>query len=58
LVNKNDDAKRAIAETRQYLDDADDLMQTEQTVVDFFNARIERYPNHLGRTVLWAGASI
>ncbi|MEV5544225.1 hypothetical protein AB0L13_46285 [Saccharopolyspora shandongensis] len=25
--------------------------------VDFFNAKIERYPNHLGRTVLWAGAS-
>ena len=23
----------------------------------FFNAKIERYPNHLARTVLWAGAS-
>jgi len=22
-----------------------------------FNAKIERYPNHLGRTVLWAGAT-
>jgi len=25
--------------------------------VDCFNAKIERYPNHLGRTVLWAGAT-
>jgi glyoxylase-like metal-dependent hydrolase (beta-lactamase superfamily II) len=52
----DDDAERTIAETRQY-DDADDLLQTEKTAVDFFNAKIERYPNHLGRTVLWAGAS-
>jgi phosphoenolpyruvate synthase/pyruvate phosphate dikinase len=25
--------------------------------VDFFSAKIKRYPNHVGRTVLWAGAS-
>jgi len=25
--------------------------------VGFFNAKVERYPNHLARTVLWAGAS-
>jgi glyoxylase-like metal-dependent hydrolase (beta-lactamase superfamily II) len=53
----DDDAERTIAETRQYLDDADDLLRTESNAVDFFNAKIERYPNHLGRTVLWAGAS-
>jgi glyoxylase-like metal-dependent hydrolase (beta-lactamase superfamily II) len=53
----DDDAERTIAETRQYLDDADQLLQTENTAVDFFNAKIERYPNHLARTVLWAGAS-
>jgi glyoxylase-like metal-dependent hydrolase (beta-lactamase superfamily II) len=52
----DDDAERTIAETRQYLDDADELLRTEKTAVDFFNAKIERYPNHLGRTVLWAGA--
>ncbi len=52
----DDDAERTIAETRQYLDDADELLRTENTAVDFFNAKIERYPNHLGRTVLWAGA--
>ena len=53
----DDDAVRTIAETRQYLDDAEELLRTENTAVDFFNAKIERYPNHLGRTVLWAGAS-
>jgi glyoxylase-like metal-dependent hydrolase (beta-lactamase superfamily II) len=51
----NDDAGRTIAETRQYLDDAEELMQTEKTAIDFFDAMIERYPSHLGRTVLWAG---
>jgi glyoxylase-like metal-dependent hydrolase (beta-lactamase superfamily II) len=52
----DDDAARTIAETRQYLDDAEELLQTERTALDFFNAKIERYPDHLGRTVLWAGA--
>jgi glyoxylase-like metal-dependent hydrolase (beta-lactamase superfamily II) len=51
----DDDAARTIAETRQYLDDAEELVRTEKTAVGFFNAKIERYPNHLGRTVLWAG---
>jgi glyoxylase-like metal-dependent hydrolase (beta-lactamase superfamily II) len=51
----DDDAERTIAETRQYLDDAEELLESEKTAVDFFNAKIERYPNHLGRTVLWAG---
>jgi glyoxylase-like metal-dependent hydrolase (beta-lactamase superfamily II) len=32
----DDDAERTIAETRQYLDDADELLQTENTAVDFF----------------------
>jgi glyoxylase-like metal-dependent hydrolase (beta-lactamase superfamily II) len=53
----DDDAERTIAETRAYLDDADELLRTENTAVEFFNAKIERYPNHLARTVLWAGAS-
>jgi glyoxylase-like metal-dependent hydrolase (beta-lactamase superfamily II) len=52
----DDDAVRTIAETRQYLDDAEELLRTERTAVDFFNAKIERYPNHLGRLVLWASA--
>ncbi len=53
----DDDAERTIAETRQYLDDADELLHTEKTAVAFFNAKIARYPNHLARTVLWASAS-
>jgi glyoxylase-like metal-dependent hydrolase (beta-lactamase superfamily II) len=54
----DDNAERTIAETRQYLDDAAELLRTQSTAVDFFNAKIERYPNHLGRFVLWAGASV
>jgi glyoxylase-like metal-dependent hydrolase (beta-lactamase superfamily II) len=53
----DDDAERTIAETREYLDDAEELLRTETTAVGFFNAKIERYPDHLGRTVLWAGTS-
>jgi glyoxylase-like metal-dependent hydrolase (beta-lactamase superfamily II) len=53
----DDDATRTIAETREYLDDAEELLRTEKTAVDFFNAKIKRYPNHLARTVLWATAS-
>ena len=52
----DDDADRQIGETRQYLDDAEELLQSENTAEDFFNVKLERYPNHLGRTVLWAGA--
>jgi glyoxylase-like metal-dependent hydrolase (beta-lactamase superfamily II) len=54
----DDDAERAIAETRRYLDDAEALLDVEATAVSFFNAMIERYPDHLGRTVLWIGASV
>jgi hypothetical protein len=53
----DDDAERTIAETRQSLDDADELLRTENTAVEFFTAKIERYPDHRGRTVLWVGAS-
>jgi hypothetical protein len=42
---------------RPDLDDANELLRTESTAVGLFNAEIERYPNHLARTVLWAGAS-
>jgi hypothetical protein len=44
----DDDADRTIAETRQYLDDADELLRTENTAVDFFNAKVERYPTISG----------
>ncbi len=53
----DDDAKRIIAETREFLDNADVLLPAEKTALDFFNGKIKRYPDHVGRTVLWAGAS-
>lgn len=55
---RDDDADRTIAETRHYLDDAEELLRTKTTAVDFFNAELERYPNHLGRTVLWVGTRV
>jgi hypothetical protein len=54
----DDAAARVIAETRQYLDDADDLLAKNSTARDFFNAMLQRYPNRrLGATTLWAGTS-
>ena len=54
----DDDAARVIAETRQYLDDADDLLRKNNTARDFFNAMLQRYPNRrLGATTLWAGST-
>jgi len=52
----DDDAARTIAETREYLDVAEELWQTEKTDIGFFNTMVERYPDRLGRTVLWATA--
>ena len=53
----DDDAGRIIAETRHYLDGADELLLAENTATGFFSAEIERYPDHLGRMVLWVSAS-
>jgi glyoxylase-like metal-dependent hydrolase (beta-lactamase superfamily II) len=33
-------------------------VHTENTATGFFNAKIERYPDHLGRMILWIGASV
>jgi glyoxylase-like metal-dependent hydrolase (beta-lactamase superfamily II) len=55
---RDDDAGRTIAETRRYLDDAEELLATEDSAVAFFDAMVERYPEHLGRTILWIGASV
>ena len=52
----DDDAVRVIAETRQYLDDADELLTKNSAPGDFFKAMLKRYPNRrLGATTLWAG---
>ena len=52
----DDDAKRTIGETRQYLDDADELLRTEDTAAGYFNAKIARYPDYLGQLILWVTA--
>jgi glyoxylase-like metal-dependent hydrolase (beta-lactamase superfamily II) len=52
----DDDAKRTIELTRQYLDDADELLRAEDTALGYFNAKIERYPDYLGRLILWVTA--
>jgi glyoxylase-like metal-dependent hydrolase (beta-lactamase superfamily II) len=52
----DDDARRTIEQTRQYLDDADELLRTENTALGYFNAKIERYPDYLGRLILWVTA--
>ncbi len=52
----DDDAGRTIAETRRYLDDAEELLYTENTATGFFNAKITRYPDYLGQMILWISA--
>jgi glyoxylase-like metal-dependent hydrolase (beta-lactamase superfamily II) len=54
----DDDAARTIAETRRYLDDAEEVLAAEATAVGFFDAMLARYPDHLGRTILWIGTSV
>jgi glyoxylase-like metal-dependent hydrolase (beta-lactamase superfamily II) len=52
----DDDGPRTIAETRQYLDDVDELLRTNTTALDFFRAMLDRYPNRLNPGALWSGA--
>jgi glyoxylase-like metal-dependent hydrolase (beta-lactamase superfamily II) len=54
----DDAANRVIAQTRQYLDDADDELTKNTTPAGFFTAMLEHHPDRrLGATVLWAGTS-
>lgn len=53
---RDDDAARTIGETREYLDVAEQTLDEEKTAVDFYHAMIGRYPDWLGRTVLWSTA--
>jgi hypothetical protein len=38
------------------LDDADELLRAEDTALGYFNAKVERYPDYLGRLILWVTA--
>lgn len=52
----DDDAGRTIAETREYLDVAEELFRTAKSALEYYNAMVDRYPERLGRSVLWATA--
>jgi len=52
----DNDATRVIAETRQYLDEVDELLRTQTTPLDFFRAMLGRYSNRLNPGALWSGA--
>jgi glyoxylase-like metal-dependent hydrolase (beta-lactamase superfamily II) len=52
----DDDAGRVIAQTRQYLADADKLLKENSTALGFFNDMLTHYPERrLGAAVLWVG---
>ena len=53
----DDAGPRAISETRNYLNEAGELLARHTTALEFFNAMIERYPDRLNPTALWMGAT-
>ncbi|MFJ9725036.1 MBL fold metallo-hydrolase [Streptomyces sp. NPDC101209] len=52
----DDDAERAIAETRRYLDAVDELLGKHDDALGFFEAMLERFPDRLNPGALWGGA--
>ena len=48
-----EDDPRIIAETRHYLEDAERLIGTSHTALEFYNAMIELYPDRLNPSALW-----
>ncbi|MEV0938148.1 MBL fold metallo-hydrolase [Streptomyces phaeochromogenes] len=52
----DDDADRAIAETRLYLDTTDELLARHDDALGFFQAMLERFPDRLNPGALWGGA--
>ncbi|MDW5329935.1 MBL fold metallo-hydrolase [Plantactinospora sp. KLBMP9567] len=52
----DDDATRIITETRQYLDDVDELLPECESAIEFFHAMVERHPHRLNPGALWSGA--
>ncbi|MFJ9243468.1 hypothetical protein [Streptomyces sp. NPDC101776] len=52
----DDDEARLVRETRQYFDDAEDVLADRDTPEAYFHAMLDRYPDRLGTTVLWVGA--
>jgi glyoxylase-like metal-dependent hydrolase (beta-lactamase superfamily II) len=55
--DRDDDATRVLAETRGYLDDAEQALAKYGTKTEFFHGMIERHPDYrYGQTVLWVSA--
>ena len=53
----DDAAERMIAETRRYLDSADEMLSEHSTAVGFFNAMLQRHPDRLNPGALWISAN-
>lgn len=47
------DDPKAVAETRRYLEDAQRLIGTSHTALEFYNAMIALYPDRLNPSALW-----
>jgi glyoxylase-like metal-dependent hydrolase (beta-lactamase superfamily II) len=47
------DDPKIIAETRRYLEDAERLIGTSHTALEFYNAMVELYPDRLNPSALW-----
>lgn len=52
----DDEAARQILQTRRYLADVDEVLETEPTPEGFYHAMIQRYPHHLNRSSLWGSS--
>ena len=52
----DDDAGRAICESRHYLDGVDEVMSQHTTALGFFDAMLGRYPERLNPGALWISA--
>lgn len=52
----NDDAGRAIDETRAYLTASVETLAEQTNALDFFNAMLERFPDRMNAGALWGGA--
>jgi glyoxylase-like metal-dependent hydrolase (beta-lactamase superfamily II) len=48
-----DDDPKIVAETRRYLEDAERLIGTSRTALEFYNAMVELYPDRLNPSALW-----
>jgi hypothetical protein len=55
-VNQAGDLAYRVFVNEPPLDEAGELLRTQDTAPGFFDAMIARYPGHLGRMILWVSA--